>query len=102
MEKFVEELKEKYPKTWSKFKDYLRDNYEFWTNETNENTLWFCERDPQAQIGYFLHWMNITNYFHINLKLEEDENNIFETHDIISTVMSAIKLTFKYLEKNEN
>ena len=54
-------LKENYPKTWEKFKDYLRENYEFWEKEHSEKTLWFCDRDFKMQLGYYLGWFEELN-----------------------------------------
>jgi hypothetical protein len=96
----VNQLKKDYPKTWAKFLEYLRINYEFWDNPTSENTLWFCERDFKMQLGYFFGWFDeikageILDY--------EDELDEFEEGNMTSVLKNTVVALFKTLENREN
>lgn len=90
----TQRLKNLTPKTWEQFRNYLRENYEFWDKNVNEETLWFCERPFKHQLGYFIDWFD-----KLNIK---DERDIFFTETEHDTMLEDMEIlifdVFTYLE----
>lgn len=99
----AETLKKDYPKAWEKFRNYLRENYEFWEKQTSDKTLWFCDRSFQIQIGHYLdyfekidlHNMDIPDEFKITRNDDDAMDNVMK--ELKEMVLKA----FAFLESKE-
>jgi hypothetical protein len=80
----VSRLKMLAPKTFEHFrKTYLPKHFRYWQEYCDDNTIWFCEMQEQAQIGYLLHYaydirkVNLNTFVYIsNPGLRRKKGNI--------------------------
>jgi hypothetical protein len=95
----AEQIKTDYPKSWEKFRNYLRTSYEFWENETSDKTLWFCERDFKIQLGFYLDYFDNIGILKKQIKDKDFPKECDDASTSIEYFYHFVIFVFTVLEK---